>query len=84
VRIKYRLSKDGYQRYYTNSLRIKLSRFLYDEGVRKPKKAINQNSTLNYQHRQKRQAATTTELSQVSNPRVLVESDNDDHSDAEK
>lgn len=35
VRVKYRLSQDGYRRYYTNVLRIKLSRCLYDEGRRK-------------------------------------------------
>jgi hypothetical protein len=42
VRIKYRLSEDAYQRYYTNVLRIKLSRCLYDEGRRKGYRSSSQ------------------------------------------
>ncbi|CAF1392866.1 unnamed protein product [Rotaria sp. Silwood1] len=40
IHIKYRLSEDGYRRYYTNTLRVKLSRYLYDQGTRKLKKNV--------------------------------------------
>ncbi|CAF1434703.1 unnamed protein product [Rotaria sordida] len=40
IRIKYRLSEDGYRRYYNNTLRVKLSRFLYDQGSRKLKQKV--------------------------------------------
>ncbi|UJR18107.1 hypothetical protein I4U23_005007 [Adineta vaga] len=51
IRVKYKLSHDGYRRYYTNSLRVKLSRFLYDFGSRKERQRTVQ-----------RQAATTNEI----------------------
>jgi hypothetical protein len=53
IRVKYRLSADGYRRYYTSTLRVKLSRCLYDEGTRKPNKKLRQ--------QQQQQAATTAD-----------------------
>ncbi|CAF4164439.1 unnamed protein product [Rotaria magnacalcarata] len=57
VRKKYRLSRDGYRRYYTNTLRIKLSRFLYDSGPRKVSKTSKENQVSRHHQR-----ATTNEL----------------------
>ena len=66
IRTKYRLSIDDYQRYYANILRVKLSRYLYDQGTRKLKKeANNKNKELNeqqYQPSQQPQPRTTTEI----------------------
>lgn len=66
IRTKYRLSTDGYHRYYTNILRVKLSRYLYDQGTRKLKKeAKNKNKELNeqqYQSSQQPQPRTTAEI----------------------
>ncbi|UJR08073.1 hypothetical protein I4U23_012350 [Adineta vaga] len=42
IRVKYKLSHDGYRRYYTNSFRVKLSRFLYDSCSRKERSQIVQ------------------------------------------
>ena len=68
IRVKYRLSEDGYRRYYINTLRIKLSRFLYDAGTRKINNTIKQKQIVQQQQQQhkKREAATTTELFQES------------------
>jgi hypothetical protein len=57
---------------------------LYDEGVRKPNKTIERNSILNRQHHRKRQAATTTELSQIDDPPMSITRDNDDYSHEEE
>lgn len=79
--MKYRLSEDGYHRYYTNTLRIKLSRFLYDEGARKVKKPISPKSTLGHQHHTKRQTATTVELFGESDLPVTITEDSHSCSD---
>ncbi len=57
---------------------------MYDEGVRKPNKTIERNSILNRQHHRKRQAATTTELSQIDDPPMSITRDNDDYSHEEE
>ncbi|CAF4043623.1 unnamed protein product, partial [Rotaria magnacalcarata] len=62
VRVKYRLSEDGYRRYYTNTLRVKLSRYLYDQGSRKLKQPGNNQQQLSQQ-----QQRTTTASSIESN-----------------
>ncbi|CAF1646335.1 unnamed protein product [Rotaria magnacalcarata] len=66
IRTKYRLSTDGYHRYYTNILRVKFSRYLYDQGTRKlNKETKNKNQELNeqqYQPSRQPQPRTTTEI----------------------
>ena len=59
IRIKYRLSEDGYRRYYTNTLRVKLSRFLYDQGSRKLKQKV----VLHEQQQQSSQQPRATTVS---------------------
>jgi hypothetical protein len=84
IRVKYRLSHDGYRRYYTNTLRIKLSRFLYDEGTRKLNKTIKQQRrTVHHQHTQ-RQVATTTELFQEPDISITTKQNSYSHFDQEQ
>ncbi|CAM4947269.1 unnamed protein product [Rotaria socialis] len=67
VRVKYRLSEDGYRQYYTNTLRVKLSRYLYDQGSRKLKQAGNNQQQLSQQQQQQQQQQqrTTTTASSI-------------------
>ncbi|CAF3715212.1 unnamed protein product [Rotaria socialis] len=62
VRVKYRISEDGYRRYYTNTLRVKLSRYLYDQGSRKLKQPGNNQQQLSQQQQQQRTTTTASSI----------------------
>ncbi|CAF0969981.1 unnamed protein product [Rotaria sordida] len=83
IRIKYRLSHDGYRRYYTNTLRIKLSRCLYDSGSRKIKKATQEKRTPHHQQHIQPPAASTIELFEESNLPITTTRNNLSYSDKE-
>lgn len=68
IRVKYRFSEDGYRRYYTNTLRVKLSRCLYDEGTRKENKKVP-----------KKQEATRADT-----PVPMTFDDHDEYNDSEQ
>ncbi|CAF1489614.1 unnamed protein product [Adineta steineri] len=81
IRVKFKLSHDGYRRYYTNSLRVKLSRFLYDSGTRKEKKETISKQTHSYQRTTGKQTATTNGIPEDLNFIVMNTQNFDTDSD---
>lgn len=74
IRVKYRLSEDGYRRYYTNTLRVKLSRFLYDQGTRKTKQKSNEQDRQSSEQQQ-----TTTTVASNTNTHAHATVSRDPH-----
>jgi len=62
--VKYKLSPDGYRLYYTSSLWVKLSRFLYDEGTRKMNKGKISKQTPGHEQATEKEFPTINEISQ--------------------
>jgi hypothetical protein len=81
IRVKFKLSRDGYRRYYTNSLRVKLSRFLYDIGSRKEKQQTISKQTHSHQRTADKEAATTNEIPQDLDYIIMNTQNSDPNSD---
>ena len=81
IRVKFKLSRDGYRRYYTNSLRVKLSRFLYDAGSRKEKQQTTSKQTHSHQRTAEKEGATTNEILRDRDYVIMNTQNSDPNSD---